>query len=80
MISADKNISGFERKEFSMQNEKRSKIGSALLDYIIPTAIVGLALGLALYYIWDSGNLQKFIEASMNANVDTDGTMNINSF
>lgn len=43
----------------------RSK-GSGLIDYAIPTAIVGLVVGLGLYNFISGGSLLKFLTASGN--------------
>ncbi|MEW5821544.1 MAG: hypothetical protein AB1782_15230 [Cyanobacteriota bacterium] len=58
-----------------MFKDFRKKVGSGLVDYILPTALVGLVLGLALYKIYDDKSLNKFIEGSMDANVDSNGTL-----
>ena len=47
----------------------RRECGS-LLEYIIPTAIVGLALGLGLFYIWKEDKLTTFISASAKMRPD----------
>ena len=47
----------------------RSK-GSSLIDYILPTAIVGIILGLSLYTLYSSGSLGGFMSASMDMKVD----------
>lgn len=44
--------------------------GSAMMDYIIPTAIVGLVAGLAMYNMVLSGSLQKFFASSVDMKID----------
>jgi hypothetical protein len=44
--------------------------GSALIDYIVPTAIVGLVVGLGLYNMYASGTLLKFISGSADMKMD----------
>ncbi|MEW5820317.1 MAG: hypothetical protein AB1782_09015 [Cyanobacteriota bacterium] len=44
--------------------------GSSLVDYIVPTAVVGLVVGLALYGLNANGILKKFISASANYEVE----------
>ena len=51
----------------------RRIIGSALIDYLIPTAIVGVVLGLGLYGLHESGVLKKFIAASLNIDISDEG-------
>lgn len=51
----------------------RINSGSALVDYIIPTAVVGLVAGLALYTLNDDNSLMKFIAASMGQKVVSEG-------
>jgi hypothetical protein len=48
----------------------RLKTGSAIVDYIVPLAAIGLVLGMGLYYIFSSGVLEQFIRTSGNLNVD----------
>lgn len=54
---------------------KRLRInkGSALVDYIIPTAVVGLVVGLALFTLQNDNLLTNFIAASSGSDVSTDG-------
>lgn len=44
--------------------------GSSLMDYIMPTAIVGLVAGLAMYNMISSGSLQNFFAASLDIKID----------
>ncbi|MGD9581906.1 MAG: hypothetical protein AB7V50_11080 [Vampirovibrionia bacterium] len=44
----------------------RKHKGSAQMDYILPTAIVGIVLGLAMFQMVSSGNFIKFIANSLN--------------
>ncbi|MEW5821101.1 MAG: hypothetical protein AB1782_12990 [Cyanobacteriota bacterium] len=44
--------------------------GSGLLDYVLPTAIVGIMAGLSIYYMYSEGMLTKFISASGNIEVE----------
>jgi hypothetical protein len=45
--------------------------GSALMDYIVPTAVAGLVMGCALYYVASSGNIPAFMMASLNIQEDS---------
>lgn len=44
--------------------------GSALVDYVIPTAVIGIILGLSLYYMMSNGTLLNYLAASANMKVD----------
>ncbi|MEA2022288.1 MAG: hypothetical protein U9N08_07425, partial [Candidatus Caldatribacteriota bacterium] len=48
---------------------KRQK-GSALIDYMLPTALIGIVVGLGLYYMFSENLFTKFITASANMKVD----------
>lgn len=48
--------------------------GSALVDYLLPTMIVGLVLGLGLYGFTNEQYLKKFLIASGNMEKSTDKT------
>ncbi|MEW5820355.1 MAG: hypothetical protein AB1782_09205 [Cyanobacteriota bacterium] len=48
----------------------QGKRGSALVDYIIPTAIIGVLLGLCLYQMVSSNNILTFLGASGDMKVD----------
>lgn len=55
-----------------------SNTGSALVDYIIPTAVVGLVVGLALFTLQNDNLLTNFIAASSGSDVATDdGTLSV---
>ncbi|MGD9580723.1 MAG: hypothetical protein AB7V50_05080 [Vampirovibrionia bacterium] len=50
--------------------------GSALVDYIVPTAVVGLVVGLALFTLQKDNLLRDFITVSSGTNVAvSDGTL-----
>lgn len=49
--------------------------GSALVDYVIPTLVIGTIAGIGLYNLASSGTISKFMEASINGKVDTNGVM-----
>lgn len=49
--------------------------GSALVDYVIPTLVIGAIAGVALYNLVDSGVISKFMESSVNGKVDSNGVM-----
>jgi hypothetical protein len=55
-----------------MKSIKRKNLGADLVEYVIPIAVLGLLIGLGLYNLVDSGNLQSFIEGSTGGNVDVD--------
>lgn len=42
----------------------------SMVDYIVPTAIVGLVAGLAMYHMISTGSLQKFFASSLDMKVD----------
>lgn len=46
--------------------------GSALVDYVVPTAVVGLVVGLGVYSMFSSGALATFFGASSNTVVNLD--------
>lgn len=47
--------------------------GSALVDYLVPTLIIGAVAGMGIYTIQSSGVLKNFISASLNIDVGDDG-------
>lgn len=47
--------------------------GSALVDYIIPTLVIGVIAGSGVYSLHSSGVLKNFIGASLNINFGSDG-------
>lgn len=56
---------------------KRRILGSSLIDYVLPTALIGVTLGMAMFYTHDSGNLMQFIEHSLPGGyVDEQGELN----
>ncbi len=60
---------------------KSKNKGSALVDYAVPTLIVGVIAGVALFNIVNGGSLLKFFAASLNINaVDGTGTASIASY
>lgn len=48
----------------------RKKIGSGIVDYVVPTAVIGLVVGLGLFALKDSGNLLNFLSATSSMEVD----------
>lgn len=42
----------------------------SMVDYIVPTAVVGLVAGLAMYHMISAGTLQKFFASSVDMKVD----------
>lgn len=55
----------------------RTSRGSAIVDYILPTAIIGLILGLGLFKMYESNMLAKFWAASSNAGLNIQDGMAI---
>lgn len=47
--------------------------GSALVDYIVPTLIIGAVAGFGIYTIHSSGVLKKYLSASLNVAVSDKG-------
>lgn len=47
--------------------------GSALVDYLIPTLLIGVVGGSGIYALHSSGVLKNFISASLNVDVGSDG-------
>lgn len=41
--------------------------GSSIIEYIIPLALVGVVVGLGMFYLFSSGGLNNFFKSSMNA-------------
>ena len=58
----------------------RSIAGSSLVEYVIPAALVGLAVGLGMYTMVQSGNLTNFIAASVSGDNAGFDEMVISSF
>lgn len=56
---------------------KRKNFGSALVDYVIPTAVVGLVVGSAIYVLASEGKILNFAAASASMNVNTKDQMAI---
>lgn len=56
---------------------KRKSLGSALVDYVIPTAVVGLVVGTGIYYLASEGKILNFTAASGNMNVKVSDNMAI---
>ena len=48
-----------------MKNKLRMLLGSSLVDYILPTALIGIVVGGGIYSIYDNGTLTKFMVASV---------------
>lgn len=48
----------------------KKNAGSALIDYVIPTALIGLVCGVSLYYMVSDGKLLGFIGASANMDIN----------
>lgn len=55
----------------------RKKQGSALVDYVIPTAVVGLVAGLGLFNLSQNGDILNFTAASGNMNIQADANQAI---
>ncbi|MGD9580424.1 MAG: hypothetical protein AB7V50_03565 [Vampirovibrionia bacterium] len=49
----------------------RKQKGSALVDYMIPTAVIGLVVGLSMYTMVDKNTLINFAAKSLNLTVNT---------
>jgi hypothetical protein len=64
-----------QRKEKCMN---RLKAGN-MVEYVIPTAIVGIALGLGLFYMVSSGTFSKHFEGTISGK-KTGDTLILNSF
>lgn len=59
-------------------NKMKKYRGSAIVDYFIPTALIGVVVGLGIYYMFDSGMLKKFFLASSDMKIDTStGTVSV---
>lgn len=53
--------------------------GSALVDYVLPTALIGVVFGVALFGLIDTKIFQKFIEKSINGTLQANGTLVLNT-
>lgn len=60
-----------------MAGKARYLFGSALVDYILPTAVVGVLLGMTLFSIYKDDVMSTFIAASNNSQVE-EGVMAMN--
>ncbi|MEW5821747.1 MAG: hypothetical protein AB1782_16250 [Cyanobacteriota bacterium] len=63
-----------------MFNSGRSK-GSNIVEYVIPMAVIGLTVGLSLFYMYSSGSLKKFVLGGSDSQMDSvtsEVTMNKN--
>lgn len=58
--------------------KRRRQNGSAILDYVLPTALVGLVVGLGLSAIVTDGSLVNMLSGTMNAQVE-DGALIVSS-
>lgn len=48
----------------------RFKNGSALVDYVIPTAVIGAVVGFGLYSLASSGTMSRFLATSLDLNIN----------
>lgn len=46
--------------------------GANLIEYIIPLALIGIVVGLGMFYLFSSGSMGNFFKASMGANQNGD--------
>lgn len=53
-------------------NHKQDFKGSSLVDYILPTALIGLVVGMGLYMAIKENLLQNFVSASLNLNYNAE--------
>lgn len=44
--------------------------GSALVEYILPTVLIGLVVGLGLYYTTSNGNISNFFSSTSSSKID----------
>ena len=51
--------------------------GSTLVDYMIPTAVVGLVLGMTIFSMANNGKLLSFLSASADMNVDIQASQGV---
>lgn len=54
---------------------KRNSLGSALVDYVVPTAVVGLVVGTGIYYLASEGKILNFAGASASMQMKTKDQM-----
>lgn len=67
----DQECYGFNMFEMKKRlNMRKNRSGSALIDYVLPTALVGLVVGLSMYSMFSTGTLANFIGASSNTEMD----------
>ncbi|MGD9581889.1 MAG: hypothetical protein AB7V50_10990 [Vampirovibrionia bacterium] len=55
----------------------RKNIGSALVDYMVPTAVIGLVLGMGLYYLVSEDKILNFSAASAKMDIKAGDQMAI---
>ncbi|MEW5820076.1 MAG: hypothetical protein AB1782_07770 [Cyanobacteriota bacterium] len=51
--------------------------GSNIVEYVIPLVLIGLVVGLGIYYIFSSGGLQNFYLSSNKSRISANNTMQI---
>jgi hypothetical protein len=51
----------------------KDKKGSAIVEYVIPAAVIGMAVGICMYMIFYGGELKSFIAASGNMSLSESG-------
>ncbi|MGD9580849.1 MAG: hypothetical protein AB7V50_05720 [Vampirovibrionia bacterium] len=54
---------------------RKNNRGSALVDYVVPTLVIGAIVGIAPYHLVENGTMSKFIEASVGGKVESNGVM-----
>ena len=52
-------------------NKVKTQIGSGLVDYVIPTALIAIVAGISIHQMHTSGLLLKFFGASMDMHIST---------
>lgn len=57
----------------------RNHVGANLVEYIIPVAVVGIVVGMGVYFLTDGGKLSKFLVSSTNSTLDNAKKLSINA-
>jgi hypothetical protein len=52
--------------------------GSALVDYVVPAALIGVVVGMSIYFLISSGSLTNYFSATGNMKLTNDGKAILN--
>lgn len=49
---------------------KVKSLGSNIVEYVVPLALIGVTVGIGMFYLYSSGNIKTFILSSSGSNLD----------